>query len=41
MATRLLDPADDGAAEVNALGDRIRERFHQRIGLDDLVSPAT
>jgi len=36
-----IDPADDGAAEVNALGDRIRVRFYQRIGLDDLLHPAT
>jgi NAD(P)-dependent dehydrogenase (short-subunit alcohol dehydrogenase family) len=36
-----IDPADDGAAEVNALGDRVRERFYQRIGLDDLLRPST
>lgn len=35
-----IDPADDGATEVNELGDRIRERFYQRIGLDDLLHPA-
>ena len=35
-----IDPADDGAAEVNELGDRIRERFYHRIGLDDLLHPA-
>ena len=34
-----IDPADDGAAEVNALGDRIRERFYHRIGLEDLLHP--
>jgi hypothetical protein len=36
-----IDPPDDGAAEVNALGDRVRERFYQRIGLDDLLRPST
>ena len=36
-----IDPADDGATEVDELGDRIRERFYQRIGLDDLLHPAT
>src|SRR5262249_39123187 len=35
-----IDPADDGAEEVNALGDRIRTRFYERIGLEDLLRPA-
>lgn len=35
-----IDPADDGATEVKELGDRIRERFYQRIELDDLLHPA-
>ena len=35
-----IDPADDGAAEVNEVGDRVRERFYHRIGLDDLLHPA-
>ena len=35
-----IDPADDGATEVNELGDRIRVRFYQRIGLNDLLHPA-
>ena len=35
-----IDPADDGAEEVNALGDHVRERFYRRIGLDDLLQPA-
>ncbi len=35
-----IDPADDGATAVNALGDRIRERFYHRIGLEDLLTPA-
>jgi NAD(P)-dependent dehydrogenase (short-subunit alcohol dehydrogenase family) len=33
-----VDPADDGAAVVNAVGDRIRTEFYRRIGLDDLLS---
>lgn len=36
-----IDPADDGATEVNAVGDRVRERFYDRIGLSDLLSPTT
>jgi NAD(P)-dependent dehydrogenase (short-subunit alcohol dehydrogenase family) len=32
-----IDPADDGAEEVNALGDSIREQFYKRVGLDDLL----
>lgn len=35
-----IDPADDGATEVDELGDRVRERFYQRIGLEDLFHPA-
>jgi NAD(P)-dependent dehydrogenase (short-subunit alcohol dehydrogenase family) len=35
-----VDPLDDGATEVNALGDRVRERFYHRIGLADLLTPA-
>jgi NAD(P)-dependent dehydrogenase (short-subunit alcohol dehydrogenase family) len=35
-----IDPADDGAEDVNALGDRIRRDFYERIGLADLLSPA-
>lgn len=35
-----IDPADDGAEEVNSVGDRIREQFYQRIGLADLLKPA-
>ena len=35
-----IDPANDGAEEVNALGDRVRERFYERIGLEDLLRPA-
>lgn len=36
-----VDPADDGATEVNAVGDRVREQFYERIGLEDLLHPAT
>ncbi len=32
-----IDPVGDGAQEVNALGDEVRERFYRRIGLDDLL----
>jgi NAD(P)-dependent dehydrogenase (short-subunit alcohol dehydrogenase family) len=33
-----VDPVDDGAEEVNLLGDRIREQFLERIGLADLLT---
>jgi NAD(P)-dependent dehydrogenase (short-subunit alcohol dehydrogenase family) len=32
-------PRDDGAAVVYAVGDRIRQEFYRRIGLDDLLGP--
>lgn len=35
-----IDPADDGAAEVNAVGDRVRRDFYARIGLEDLLAPS-
>jgi NAD(P)-dependent dehydrogenase (short-subunit alcohol dehydrogenase family) len=35
-----IDPLDDGATAVNALGDEVRERFYRRIGLADLLRPA-
>ena len=35
-----IDPADDGAALVAEVGDRIRREFLRRIDLDDLLSPA-
>jgi NAD(P)-dependent dehydrogenase (short-subunit alcohol dehydrogenase family) len=35
-----IDPADDGAELVNAVGDRIRREFYGRIGLTDLLGPA-
>lgn len=34
-----IDPVGDGAEEVNTLGDRVRERFYERIGLSDLLHP--
>ncbi|MBO0882865.1 MAG: SDR family oxidoreductase [Mycobacterium sp.] len=34
-----IDPANDGAETVNALGDRIRREFYHRIGLEDLLTP--
>nr|WP_315298130.1 SDR family NAD(P)-dependent oxidoreductase [Raoultella terrigena] len=34
-----VDPSDDGAAVVNAVADRIRKEFLQRIGLGDLLAP--
>ncbi|MBS2939814.1 SDR family oxidoreductase [Nocardioides sp. J2M5] len=34
-----VDPADDGAEVVNAVGDRVRTEFYRRIGLPDLLAP--
>ncbi|HFP9333902.1 TPA: SDR family NAD(P)-dependent oxidoreductase [Raoultella planticola] len=34
-----VDPSDDGAIVVNAVADRIRKEFLQRIGLGDLLTP--
>jgi NAD(P)-dependent dehydrogenase (short-subunit alcohol dehydrogenase family) len=34
-----IDPADNGAAVVNAVADRIRVEFLTRIGLDDVLYP--
>jgi len=36
-----IDPADDGAEVVNTVGDRIRQEFYRRIGLEDLLRPRT
>ena len=33
-----VDPADDGAEVVNAVGDRIRTEFYRRVGLGDLLT---
>lgn len=35
-----IDPADDGAETVNAVGDWVRKTFYERIGLTDLLRPA-
>jgi NAD(P)-dependent dehydrogenase (short-subunit alcohol dehydrogenase family) len=35
-----VDPSDDGAEVVNAVGDRIRTDFYRRLGLEDLLRPA-
>lgn len=35
-----IDPADDGAERVNALGDEVRRTFYERIGLGDLLAPS-
>ena len=37
----VIDPADDGAGVVYAVGDRVRQEFYRRIGLEDLLSPTT
>jgi NAD(P)-dependent dehydrogenase (short-subunit alcohol dehydrogenase family) len=34
-----IDPADDGAAVVNAVADHIRVEFLTRIGLEDVLHP--
>jgi hypothetical protein len=34
-----IDPADDGAAVVDAVADRIRVEFLTRIGLEDVLHP--
>ncbi|MHC1560870.1 SDR family NAD(P)-dependent oxidoreductase [Actinomycetospora sp. C-140] len=34
-----VDPADDGAEVVNAVGDRVRSEFYRRVGLADLLHP--
>jgi NAD(P)-dependent dehydrogenase (short-subunit alcohol dehydrogenase family) len=36
-----IDPADDGAAVVFAVGDRVRAEFLRRVGLADLLHPAS
>ena len=33
-----IDPADDGAETVYAVGDRVRREFYRRIGLEDLLA---
>lgn len=36
-----IDPVNDGAEKVNKVGDRARADFYDRIGLADLLHPAT
>ncbi|MGW4942939.1 SDR family NAD(P)-dependent oxidoreductase [Actinoplanes sp. NPDC004185] len=36
-----VDPSDDGSEVVSAVADRIRSEFLRRIGLADLLTPAT
>jgi NAD(P)-dependent dehydrogenase (short-subunit alcohol dehydrogenase family) len=35
-----VDPVDDGAEEVSAVADAVRERFYKRFGIEDLLRPA-
>jgi hypothetical protein len=35
-----IDPLDDGATEVKALGELVRKRFYARVGRADLLRPA-
>jgi NAD(P)-dependent dehydrogenase (short-subunit alcohol dehydrogenase family) len=35
-----IDPTDDGAAVVFAVGDRVRAEFLRRVGLQDVLRPA-
>lgn len=34
-----IDPMGDGAEAVNAVGDRVRAEFYERIGFADLLGP--
>ncbi len=34
-----IDPTQDGAEVVNAVGDRVRAEMLRRIGLGDLLTP--
>jgi NAD(P)-dependent dehydrogenase (short-subunit alcohol dehydrogenase family) len=36
-----IDPANDGAEEVSAVADQVRERFYHRINFEDLLHPAS
>jgi hypothetical protein len=36
----VVDPSHDGAEEVTAVAERVREAFAARIGIDDLLRPA-
>ncbi len=35
-----IDPANDGAEEVDALGEEVRRRFYARIEMEELLHPA-
>jgi hypothetical protein len=35
-----IDPSQDGAEVVNAVGDRVRAELLRRVGLEDLLHPA-
>lgn len=34
-----IDPSDDGAEVVNAVADRVRQQFYERVGFSDLLRP--
>jgi NAD(P)-dependent dehydrogenase (short-subunit alcohol dehydrogenase family) len=36
-----VDPVNDGAEEVSAVADDVRERFYRRFGIEDLLRPTT
>ncbi|WP_029914133.1 SDR family oxidoreductase [Caulobacter sp. UNC358MFTsu5.1] len=36
-----IDPSQDGAEVVNGVADRVRAEMYRRIGLEDLLKPAT
>jgi hypothetical protein len=36
-----IDPSQDGAEIVNGVADRVRAELFRRIGLEDLLKPAT
>jgi hypothetical protein len=35
-----VDPSDDGAVTVNAVADRVRAQFLERVGFTALLHPA-
>lgn len=39
VESTIVDPAQDGNAEVSAVADRVRAEFLERIGLADLLGP--
>lgn len=36
-----IDPSDDGSEVVNAVADRVRQQFYERIGFTELLHPRT